>query len=71
MFELIPVVCEDSRNFFTEMLNFKIYRIMEEFFNLFEKDMMSEGLSKFELFMIAIVAPFLFVLVCILVNLLP
>ena len=57
--------------FFTEMLNFKIYRIMEEFFNLFEKDMMSEGLSKFELFMIAIVAPFLFVLVCILVNLLP
>jgi hypothetical protein len=32
---------------------------------------MSEGLSKFELFMIAIVAPFLFVLVCILVNLLP
>ena len=71
MFELIPVVCEDSRKFFTEMLNFKIYRIMEEFFNLFEKDMMSEGLSKFELFMIAIVAPFLFVLVCILVNLLP
>lgn len=44
---------------------------MEEFFNLFEKDMMSEGLSKFELFMIAIVTPFLFVLVCIFVNLLP
>lgn len=44
---------------------------MEEFFNLFEKDMMSEDLSKFELFMIAIVAPFLFVLVCIFVNLLP
>ena len=44
---------------------------MEEFFNLFEKDMMSEGLSKFELFMIAIVAPMLFVLVCIFVNLLP
>lgn len=44
---------------------------MEEFFDLFEKDIMSEGLSKFELFMIAIVAPFLFVLVCILVNLLP
>ena len=65
------MVCEDSRKFYTEMLNFKIYRIMEEFFNLFEKDMMSEGLSKFELFMIAIVAPFLFVLVCILVNLLP
>ena len=65
------MVCEDSRNFFTEMLNFKIYRIMEEFLKIFEKDMMSEGLSKFELFMIAIVAPFLFVLVCILVNLLP
>ena len=32
---------------------------------------MSEGLSKFELVMIAIVAPLLFVLVCILVNLLP
>ena len=59
------------RLFCIGMLNFKIYRIMEEFFNLFEKDMMSEGLSKFELFMIAIVAPFLFVLVCIFVNLLP
>lgn len=44
---------------------------MEEFFKLFEKDMMSEGLSKFELFMIAIVAPMLFILVCIFVNLLP
>jgi len=44
---------------------------MEEFFKIFEKDMMSEGLSKFELFMIAVIAPFLFVLVCIFVNLLP
>jgi hypothetical protein len=44
---------------------------MKELFEIFEKDMMSENLSKFELFMIAIVAPFLFVLVCILVNLLP
>jgi len=44
---------------------------MKELFEIFEKDMMSDGLSKFELFMIAIVAPFLFVLVCILVNLLP
>ena len=44
---------------------------MEEFFKIFEKDLMSEGLSKFELLMIAIVAPFLFVLVCIFVNLLP
>ena len=44
---------------------------MEEFLKIFEKDIMSECLSKFELFMIAIVAPFLFVLVCILVNLLP
>lgn len=52
------------------LLTFK-YKIMEEFFKLFEKDMMSEGLSKFELFIIAIVAPFLFVMVCILVNLLP
>ena len=44
---------------------------MEEFLKIFEKDMMSEGLSKFEQLMIAIVAPFLFVLVCIFVNLLP
>ena len=65
------MVCEDSRKFFTEMLNTKIHTIMKELFEIFEKDMMSEGLSKFELVMIAIVAPFLFVLVCILVNLLP
>ncbi len=44
---------------------------MKELFEIFEKDMMSENLSKFELFMIAIVAPFLFLLVCIFVNLLP
>ena len=65
------MVCEDSRNFFTEMLNTKIHTIMKELFEIFEKDMMSENLSKFELFMIAIVAPFLFLLVCIFVNLLP
>ena len=65
------MVCEDSRNIFTEMLNTKIHTIMKELFEIFEKDMMSEGLSKFELFMIAIVAPMLFVLVCIFVNLLP
>ena len=53
------------------MLNFKIYRIMEEFLKIFEKDMMSENLSKFELFMIAVVVPFIFVLVCIMVSLLP
>ena len=44
---------------------------MEEFLKIFVKDKVSVGLSKFELVMIAIVAPFLFVLVCILVNLLP
>ena len=32
---------------------------------------MSENLSKFELFMIAVVVPFIFVLVCIMVSLLP
>ena len=44
---------------------------MEEFFKIFEKDMMSENLSKFELFIIAVVVPFIFVLVCILINLVP
>jgi hypothetical protein len=44
---------------------------MKELFEIFEKDMMSENLSKFELFMIAVVAPFMFVLVCILASLLP
>ena len=53
------------------MLNTKIHTIMKELYEIFEKDMMSEGLSKFELCMIAIVAPMLFVLVCIFVNLLP
>ena len=65
------MVCEDSRNFFTEMLNTKIYTIMKELFEIFEKDMMSENLSKFELFIIAVVVPFIFVLVCILINLVP
>ena len=59
------------RLFFIRMLNTKIHTIMKELYEIFEKDMMSEGLSKFELFMIAIVAPMLFVLVCIFVNLLP
>lgn len=44
---------------------------MKELFEIFEKDMMSENLSKFELFMIAVVVPFIFVLVCIMVSLLP
>ena len=44
---------------------------MKELFEIFEKDMMSEGLSKFEMFMIAVVVPFLFVLVCILINMVP
>ena len=65
------MVCEDSRNFFTEILNTKIYTIMKELFEIFEKDMMSENLSKFEMFMIAVVVPFIFVLVCILINLVP
>ena len=59
------------RLFFIRMLNTKIHTIMKELYEIFEKDMMSEGLSKFELCMIAIVAPMLFVLVCIFVNLLP
>ena len=65
------MVCEDSRNLFTEMLNTKIHTIMKELFEIFEKDIMSENLSKFELFMIAVVVPFIFVLVCIMVSLLP
>ena len=44
---------------------------MKELFEIFEKDMMSENLSKFELFIIAVVVPFIFVLVCIMVSLLP
>ena len=65
------MACEGSRNFFTEMLNTKIYTIMKELFEIFEKDMMSENLSKFELFIIAVAVPFIFVLVCILINLVP
>ena len=65
------MVCEDSRIFFTEILNTKIYTIMKKLFEIFEKDMMSENLSKFEMFMIAVVVPFIFVLVCILINLVP
>jgi hypothetical protein len=44
---------------------------MKELFEIFEKDMMSENLSKFEMFIIAVVVPFMFVLVCILINLVP
>lgn len=53
------------------MLNTKIHTIMKELFEIFEKDMMSENLSKFELFIIAVVAPLIFVIICILVSLLP
>ena len=53
------------------MLNTKIYTIMKELFEIFEKDMMSDNLSKFELFIIAVAVPFIFVLVCILINLVP
>ena len=65
------MVCEDSRKFFTEMLNFKIYRIMEEFLKIFEKDIMSEGFSTFEIVMMGLIAPLIFVSVCIMVSLLP
>ena len=65
------MVCEDSRNFFTEMLNFKIYRIMEEFLKIFEKDIMKEGFSTFEMVMMGLIAPLIFVSVCIMVSLLP
>ena len=65
------MVCEDSRNFFTEMLNTKIHTIMEEFLKIFEKDIMSEGFSTFEMVMMGIVGPMIFVIICILVSLLP
>ena len=44
---------------------------MKELFEIFEKDIMSENLSKFELFMIAVVVPLIFVLVWILINMVP
>lgn len=65
------MACEGSRNFFTEMLNTKIHTIMEEFLKIFEKDIMKEGFSTFEMVMMGIVAPLIFVFVCILVSLLP
>lgn len=44
---------------------------MEEFLKIFEKDIMSEGFSTFEMVMMGIVAPLIFVSVCIMVSLLP
>lgn len=44
---------------------------MEELIKIFEKDIMKEGFSTFEMVMMGIVAPFLFVFICILVSLLP
>ena len=44
---------------------------MEEFIKMFEKDIMKEGFSTFEMVIMGIVAPLIFVFVCILVNLLP
>ena len=38
---------------------------------MFEKDIMKEGFSTFEMVMMGIVAPLIFIFVCILVNLLP
>ena len=53
------------------MLNTKIHTIMEEFLKIFEKDIMSEGFSTFEMVMMGIVGPMIFVIICILVSLLP
>ena len=44
---------------------------MDEFFNLFEKDIMKEGFSTFEMVMMGLIAPLIFVSVCIMVSLLP
>jgi len=44
---------------------------MEEFLKIFEKDIMKEGFSTFEMVMMGIVAPMIFVIICILVSLLP
>ena len=38
---------------------------------MFEKDIMKEGFSTFEIVMMGVIAPVVFVLVCIFVNLLP
>jgi hypothetical protein len=44
---------------------------MEEFIKMFEKDIMKEAFSTFEMVMMGIVAPMIFVIICILVSLLP
>ena len=44
---------------------------MEDFIKIFEKDIMKEGFSTFEMVMMGIVAPLIFVFVCIMVSLLP
>ena len=44
---------------------------MEDFIKMFEKDIMKEGFSTFEMVIMGIVAPLIFVFVCIMVSLLP
>ena len=44
---------------------------MKELFEIFEKDIMSEGFSTFEIVMMGLIAPLIFVSVCIMVSLLP
>ena len=44
---------------------------MKDFIEMFEKDIMKEGFSTFEIVMMGVIAPVVFVLVCIFVNLLP
>ena len=44
---------------------------MKEFFEIFEKDILQERFSRHEIIVAGIVAPALFILVCILVNILP
>ena len=44
---------------------------MKEIFEVFEKDIRKENFSRREIIVAGIIAPALFILVCILVNLLP
>lgn len=44
---------------------------MKEIFEVFEKDIRKENFSRHEIIVAGIIAPALFIIVCILVNLLP
>ena len=44
---------------------------MKEFLEIMEKDILKENFTKHEMFVMGIVAPAIFIAVCILVNLLP